>query len=78
MSDDIHEMALKIFHAFEDLYFDKDKGKIFDDIFSKYFPLVEIDPLMDIYDVLVSLGANHRTKFDEMVKDLRAHSIISD
>ncbi|MEW6416925.1 MAG: hypothetical protein AB1480_02255 [Nitrospirota bacterium] len=75
---DIEDIALKIFHAFEDLYFEKDKGKIFDDIFERYFSIVEIDRYMDVYDVLVSLGINHRTYFDEMVKELRSHSIIGD
>ncbi len=73
---DIEDIALKIFHAFEDLYFEKDKGKIFDDIFERYFSFVEIDRYMDVYDVLVSLGKNHRTQFDEMVKELKSHSIV--
>ena len=77
MNDYINDMVLKIFHAFEDLYFEKGKGKIFDDIFRKYFPLVEIGPHMDVYDVLMSLGTKNRTKFDEIVRELRLHSLIS-
>jgi hypothetical protein len=75
---DIEDISLKVFHAFEDLYFEKDKGKIFDDIFERYFSIVEIDRYMDVYDVLVSLGINHRTQFDEMVKEFISHSIIDD
>ena len=80
MSDiqDIQDMALKILYAFEDLYFEKDKGKIFDDIFSKYIPHVVADGKMDIYDVLVSLGTGHRAEFDKMVSELRADSLIKD
>jgi len=74
---DVEDIALKIFHAFEDLYFEKDKGKIFDDVFERYFSFVEIEQYMDVYDVLVSLGINHRKQFDEMVKELKSHSIIS-
>ncbi len=74
---DVEDIALKIFHAFEDLYFEKDKGKIFDDVFERYFSFVEIEQFMDVYDVLVSLGINHRKQFDEMVKELKSQSIIS-
>lgn len=74
---DVEDIALKIFYAFEDLYFEKDKGKIFDDVFERYFSFVEIEQYMDVYDVLVSLGINHRKQFDEMVKELKSHSIIS-
>jgi hypothetical protein len=75
---DSQNLPLKIFHAFEDLYFEKDKGKIFDEIFSKYFAPLDLDPLMDLYDVLVLLSTRHSEKFEEMVKELKAHSIISD
>jgi hypothetical protein len=75
---DSQDMALKIFNAFEDLYFEEGKGKIFDTVFSKYFPLVDIDRHMDLYDVLLLLSTKHRKKFDEMVKELRDHSIICD
>jgi len=74
---DVEDIALKIFYAFEDLYFEKDKEKIFDDVFERYFSFVEIERYMDVYDVLVSLGINHRKQFDEMVKELKSHSIIS-
>ncbi|MEW6571494.1 MAG: hypothetical protein AB1390_10015 [Nitrospirota bacterium] len=76
--EDIRDMALKIFHAFEDLYFEGDKGKIFEEIFARYFPLVEIDWHMDVYDVLVSLGTNYQAQFDKMVLEFKAHSLISD
>ena len=80
MSDiqDIQDTALKILYAFEDLYFEKEKDKIFDDIFGRYFPLIVVDGNMDIYDVLVSLGTHHRAEFDKMVSELRAHSLIKD
>jgi hypothetical protein len=75
---DSQNMPLKIFHAFEDLYFEKDNGKIFDDIFSRYFAPLDLDPLMDLYDVLVLLSTQHTEKFEEMLKELKAHSLISD
>ena len=71
---------LKIFNAFEDLYFEKDKGKIFDAVFTKYFTLVDvhIEQHMDLYDVLVLIRSRHPEQFDEMVRELREHSLISD
>jgi hypothetical protein len=76
--DDNQNIPLKIYHAFEDLYFEKDKGKIFDDIFTRYFSLVEIDHHMDLYDVLVLINTHHRERFDEMVREFKSHSIIND
>ncbi|MFZ5905890.1 MAG: hypothetical protein ACOYVJ_00595 [Nitrospirota bacterium] len=71
-------MPLKIFHAFEDLYFEKGKGKIFDDIFTKYFSPLDIDRHMDLYDVLVLIHEKHPEQFEEMVQEFRAYSIIKD
>jgi len=71
-------MPLKILHAYEDLYFEEGKGKIFDDIFSRYFAPLAIDRHMDLYDALVLLSTRHRAQFDEMVKELKAHSLLSD
>jgi len=75
---DTANLPLKIFHSFEDLYFEKDKGQLFDKIFSKYIVLVDIDRHMDLYDVLVLLSKEHRLKFDEMVKELRENGLINE
>ena len=75
---DTENLPMKIFHAFEDLYFEKDKGKLFDKIFSKYIVLVDHDHHMDLYDVLVLIRKEHRLKFDEMVKELRENKLIKD
>lgn len=75
---DSENMPLKIYYAFEDLYFERDMGKIFDEIFSKYFFLLDFDlsPHMDLYDVLVLLSKEHRPLFDKMVLEFKEHSII--
>jgi hypothetical protein len=75
---DTENLPMKIFHAFEDLYFEEDKGKLFDKIFSKYIILVEHDHHMDLYDVLVLIRKEHRLQFDEMVKELRENALIKD
>ena len=75
---DIKNMAMKIFHAYEDCYLEKDKRKIFEDLFDKYLTLVNMDRYMDTYDAIVSLGLTHRFEYDLMVKTLKEHSLISD
>ena len=77
MSDN-QNMPLKIFHAFEDLYFEKGKGRIFDDVFTRYFASLDLDRHMDLYDVLVLISKKHPEQFEEMVKELKAQSIISE
>ncbi|MCG2720918.1 MAG: hypothetical protein L6290_02725 [Thermodesulfovibrionales bacterium] len=74
--NDTQNIPLKIYQAFEDLYFEKGKGKIFDDIFTKYFAPLDIDRHMDLYDVLVLICEKHPEQFDEMVKEFRVNSII--
>jgi hypothetical protein len=73
---EIQDMAMKIFNAFEDFYLDKDKRKIFNDLFDRYLSIVDVDGRMDTYDAIVSLGVSHRLEFDQMVKVLKEHSLI--
>ena len=75
---EITDIAMKIFHAYEDYYLDKDKRKIFEDLFDKYLPVVDIDGKSDTYEAIVLLGLNHRPNFDNMVKVLKDHSLIPD
>ena len=75
---EIQDMAMKIFNAFEDFYLDKDKRKIFNDLFDRYLSIVDVDGRMDTYDAIVSLGVSHRVEFDQMVKVLKEHSLIPD
>jgi len=75
---EIQDMAMKIFNAFEDFYLDKDKRKIFNDLFDKYLSIVDIDGRMDTYDAIVLLGVKYRSEFDQMIKVLKEHSLIPD
>jgi hypothetical protein len=75
---EISDMAMKIYHAYEDFLLDKDKKKIFDDLFDKYLSVVYIDGKTDIYDAVVLLGLHHRSEFDQMVKFLKEQSLIID
>lgn len=75
---EITDMAMKIFNAYEDFLLDKDKRKIFDDLFDRFLTIVDIDGKTDTYDAIVSLGLFHRSEFDQMVKTLKDHSLIPD
>lgn len=75
---EIQDMAMKIFNAFEDFYLDKDKRKIFNDLFDRYLSIVDVDGRTDTYDAIVSLGVHHRSEFDQMVRVLKEHSLISE
>ena len=78
MDTSIEDMAMKIFNAFEDFYLDKDKRKIFEDLFDKYLTVVDTTGQTETYDAIVSLGYRHRADFDRMVKTLKDQSLISD
>ena len=69
---------MKIFYAYEDYYLDKQRSKIFEDLFDKYLPKVDTDGKSDTYDALVSLGINHRPEFDHIVKVLKDYQLITD
>ncbi|MBM4146188.1 MAG: hypothetical protein FJ240_07940 [Nitrospira sp.] len=75
---EIADMAMKIFNAYEDYYLDRDKAKIFETLFDKYLTIVNEDGKTEPYDAIVWLAINHRPDFDEMVKVLKDHSLITD
>lgn len=75
---EIADMAMKIFNAYEDHYLDIDKAKIFETLFDKYLAIVNEDGKTEPYDALIWLGINHRPDFDQMVKVLKDHSLITD
>ena len=75
---EIADMAMKIFNAYEDHCLDKDKCKIFETLFDKYLTIVDEDGKTEPYDAIIWLGTNHRPEFDQMVKVLKDHSLITD
>jgi len=77
MSIRIEEMAMKIFNAFEDFYLDKDKRKIFEDLFDKYSTVVDTTGQTEPYDAIVSLGYKHPADYEKMVKTLKDQALIS-
>jgi hypothetical protein len=72
----IEDIALKIYHAYEDFYLDKEKRKIFEDLFDRYLTKVDTYGTMDVYEATTALGLNYRLEFDQMVKTLKDHSLL--
>jgi hypothetical protein len=78
MSIRIEDMAMKIFNAFEDFYLDKDKKKIFEDLFDQYLTPVDSTGQTEPYDAIVSLGYKYPADYAKMVKALKDQALISD
>jgi hypothetical protein len=71
-------MAMKICHAFEDCLYEKEKMKVFNELFDRYLSLVDIDGKMEPYDAICALGRSHRPEYDTLIHKLREHRLISD
>lgn len=74
--EDVKNIAMKIFHSYEDYYLDKEKRKIFEDLFDKYLTKVDTSGTMEIYDAAVNLAQQYRSDFDTMIKTLKEHSLL--
>jgi len=61
---EIEDMAMKIFNVYEDVFYEKDKRKIFENLFSRYLSIVDTLGTMHPYCAIVSLGHSHRLEFD--------------
>jgi hypothetical protein len=73
---DIEDMAMKIFNAYEDVFYEKEKNKIFENLFDKYLTIADPVGTIEPYDAIVSLGHRHRLEFDQLVKALKEQSLI--
>jgi hypothetical protein len=73
---EIEDMAMKIFNAYEDVFYEKEKNKIFESLFDKYLTIADTVGTMEPYDAIVCLGHRHRLEFDQLVKALKDHSLI--
>lgn len=74
--EDIKNIAMGVFHSYEDYYLDKEKRKIFEDLFEKYLTKVDTFGTMEIYDAIIRLEQQYRGDFDQMVKTLKEHSLL--
>jgi len=74
--ENIKKIAMKIFNSYEDAYLDKERRKIFEDLFDKYLMKVDSTGTMEIYDAVLKLADQYRNDYDQMVKTLKEHSLL--
>jgi len=74
--EDINIIAMKIYHSYEDAYLDKEKRKIFEDLFDKYLTKVDTTETIEIYDAVIKLASQYRDDYDHMVKTLKEHGLL--
>jgi hypothetical protein len=74
--EDIKKIAMQIFHSYEDSYLDKERRKMFEDLFEKYLTKVDKTGTTEIYDAVIKLEHQYRSDFDSMIKTLREHSLL--
>jgi hypothetical protein len=70
------QTAQKISFAYEDLFGDKSKRKIFGAIFDRF--LLPVDPAgsMEPYDAIIALWRHSPDEYDQMVRELEKFSLI--
>ena len=74
--EDVKNMAMQVFHSYEDYYLDKEKRKIFEELFDRYLAKVDDSGTMEIYDAALKLAQQSRSDFDSMIKTLKARSLL--
>jgi hypothetical protein len=67
---------MTIFHSYEDTYLDKERRKIFEELFEKYLAKVDTEGTMEIYDAVIKLERQSRIDFDSIVKTLKEQSLL--
>lgn len=75
-SEKIALIAQEISFAYEDLFSDKDKKKLFHALFDRYLSPLDPEGKMEPYDAIVQLGRNNPEEFRQMVSDLKNFSLI--
>jgi hypothetical protein len=76
--DKISLIAQKISFAFEDNFLDKEKRSFFQAVFRRYLDPVDPAGNMDPYDAIILLGRKNSSEFDQMILELKEHSLIYD
>jgi hypothetical protein len=74
--EDINKIAMKLFHAYEDFYLDKEKREFFEKLFDEYLAKVDSNGTMEVYDAVIALAQQNRTEFDQMIGLLREKSLL--
>jgi hypothetical protein len=59
---EIEDMAMKIFNAYEDVFYEKDKKKIFENLFDRYLTsqilLEQCTPIMLLFPLAIAIAPN--------------------
>lgn len=74
--EDIKKIAMTIFHSYEDSYLDKERRKIFEELFDKYLAKVDTEGTMEIYDAVIKLEHQSRIDYDSLIKALKEQSLL--
>lgn len=72
----MEDVAMKITHAFEDDFFNKERREMFEVIFNRYLSMVDLDGA-DLYEAMLSLGRSYPFEFEQMVKAFKDKGLIS-
>ena len=68
--------AQKIGFAYEDLFGDKEKRKLFEAIFERFLDPVDPKGALEPYDAMVALWRQNPDDFDHMLRELEESSLI--
>ena len=68
--------AQKISFAYEDLFGNEDKRKLFEAIFARFLNPVDPGGKLEPYDAIVVLWRQNPDEFSKMVEELKASSLI--
>ena len=74
--EEISKIAQEISFAYEDLYHDMSKRKIFHTLFDKYLSPMDPGGNVHPYDAIIMLGRKEPAEFDRMVMELRENKLI--
>ncbi len=74
--DDVKKIAMTLYHSYEDHYLDKEKRKIFEDLFDRYLTKVDTLGTLEVYDAAVKLAEQYPGDFEALIKTLREHSLL--
>ncbi|MGB9716336.1 MAG: hypothetical protein ACPL1G_08025 [Thermodesulfovibrionales bacterium] len=73
---EIENMAMKIFNAYEDVFYEKEKKRVFEELFDRYLTIADPVGVMEPYDAIVFLGHNHPVEYDQLIKALKENFLI--
>jgi hypothetical protein len=74
--EDIKKIAMTIFHSYEDSYLDKERRKIFEDLFDTYLSKVDTEGNMEIYDAVIKLEHQYRHDYDALIAALKEKALL--